>query len=150
MRVLLNNVEDTIKLGQKIAKIAKQDVIICLKGDLGAGKTTLARSLIQHLTNSNIVLSPTYPMLLTYEYKDTIIWHYDMYRLERPGDVWNLSLEDALNNGIIIIEWPEIIEHLLPKKKIEIVIKDLTNNTRSAEIIANPDVLKEINEFKLL
>ena len=150
MRVLLNNVEDTIKLGQKIAKIAKQDEIICLKGDLGVGKTTLARSLIQHLTNSNIVLSPTFPMLLTYEYKNNIIWHYDMYRLEQPEDVWNLSLEDALNNGIIIIEWPEIIEHLLPKKKIEIVIKDLTNNTRSAEIIANPDVLKEINEFKLL
>ena len=150
MKVLLNNVGETIKLGKKIAKIAKQDEIICLKGDLGTGKTTLARSLIQYLTNSNIVLSPTFPMLLTYEYKDSIIWHYDMYRLERPGDVWNLSLEDALNNGIIIIEWPEIIEHLLPKKKIEIVIKDLTNNTRSAEIIANPDVLKEINEFKLL
>jgi tRNA threonylcarbamoyl adenosine modification protein YjeE len=150
MRVLLNNVEDTIKLGQKIAKIAKLDEIICLKGDLGVGKTTLARSLIQHLTNSNIVLSPTFPMLLTYEYKDNIIWHYDMYRLEQPGDVWNLSLEDALNNGIIIIEWPEIIEHLLPKKKIEIVIKDLTNNVRSAEIIANQDFLKDINEFKLL
>jgi tRNA threonylcarbamoyladenosine biosynthesis protein TsaE len=150
MRVLLNNVEDTIKLGQKIAKIAKQDELICLKGDLGVGKTILARSLIQHLTNSNIVLSPTFPMLLTYEYKDNIIWHYDMYRLEQPGDVWNLSLEDALNNGIIIIEWPEIIEHLLPKKKIEIVIKDLTNNARSAEIIANQDFLKDINEFKLL
>jgi tRNA threonylcarbamoyl adenosine modification protein YjeE len=150
MRVLLNNVEDTIKLGQKIAKIAKLDEIICLKGDLGVGKTTLARSLIQHLTNSNIVLSPTFPMLLTYEYKDNIIWHYDMYRLEQPGDVWNLSLEDALNNGIIIIEWPEIIEHLLPKKKIEIVIKDITNNARSAEIIANQDFLKNINEFQLL
>jgi tRNA threonylcarbamoyladenosine biosynthesis protein TsaE len=150
MRVLLNNVEDTIKLGKKIAKIAKQDEIICLKGDLGVGKTTLARSLIQHLTNSNIVLSPTFPMLLTYEYKDNIIWHYDMYRLEQPKDVWNLSFEDALNNGIIIIEWPEIIEHLLPKKKIEIVIKDLTKNARSAEIIANQDFLKSINEFQLL
>ena len=150
MKVLLNNVGDTIKLGKKIAKITKQDDIICLKGDLGTGKTTLARSLIQYLTNSNIVLSPTFPMLLTYEYKDSIIWHYDMYRLERPGDVWNLSLEDALNNGIIIIEWPEIIEHLLPKKKIEIVIKDLTKNARSAEIIANQDFLKSINEFQLL
>ena len=127
-----------------------QNEIICLKGDLGTGKTTLARSFIQYLTNSNEVLSPTFPMLLTYDYKDNLIWHYDMYRLEQPGDVWNLSLEDALNNGIIIIEWPEIIEHLLPKKKIEIIIKDLTNNARSAEIIANQDFLKDINEFQLL
>ena len=73
-----------------------------------------------------------------------------MYRLEQPGDVWNISLEEALNNGIIIIEWPEIIEHLLPKKKIEIVITDLTNNARSAEIIAKQDFLKDINEFQLL
>ena len=150
MKVLLNNVGDTIKLGEKIAKIAKNNDIICLKGDLGTGKTTLARSFIQYLTNSNKVLSPTFPMLLTYEYEDNIIWHYDMYRLEKPRDVWNLSLEDALNNGIIIIEWPEIVEHLLPKKKIEIIIKDLTNDARSAEIIANKGFLRGINEFQLL
>jgi len=150
MKVLLNNVGETIKLGKKIAKIAKQGDIICLKGDLGTGKTTLARSFIQYLTNSNKVLSPTFPMLLSYEYNNNIIWHYDMYRLEQPGDVWNIGLEDALNNGIIIIEWPEIIEHLLPRKKIEIVITDLTNNARSAEIIAKQDFLKDINEFQLL
>jgi tRNA threonylcarbamoyladenosine biosynthesis protein TsaE len=150
MKVLLSNVEDTIKLGKKIAQLAKKNEIICLKGDLGTGKTTLARSFIKYLTNSNKVLSPTFPLLLTYEYEDNIIWHYDMYRLKQPGDVWNLSLEDALNNGIIIIEWPEIIEYLLPKKRIEIVIKDLSNNARSAEINANQDLLEGIKEFQFL
>ena len=150
MKVLLSNVKDTIKLGEKIAQLAKKNEIICLKGDLGTGKTTLARSFIKYLTNSNKVLSPTFPLLLTYEYEDNIIWHYDMYRLKQPGDVWNLSLEDALNNGIIIIEWPEIIEYLLPEKRIEIVIKDLSNNARSAEIKANQDLLEGIKEFQFL
>jgi tRNA threonylcarbamoyladenosine biosynthesis protein TsaE len=150
MKVLLSNIKDTIKLGEKIAQFVKQNEIICLKGDLGTGKTTLARSFIQYLTNSDKVLSPTFPMLLTYEYEDNIIWHYDMYRLKKPGDVWNLSLEDALNNGIIIIEWPEIIEYLLPEKRIEIVIKDLNNNARSAEIKADKYLLEGIKEFPLL
>jgi tRNA threonylcarbamoyladenosine biosynthesis protein TsaE len=150
MKVLLSNVADTIKLGEKIAQFAKKNEIICLKGDLGTGKTTLARSFIQYLTNSNKVLSPTFPMLLTYEYANNIIWHYDMYRLKKPEDVWNLNLEDALNNGIIIIEWPEIIEYLLPEKRIEIVMKDLNNNARSAEIKADKYLLKGIKEFHLL
>ena len=150
MKLLLNNIKDTIKLGQKLAKISKKDDIFCLKGDLGTGKTTLARSFIKFLTNSNKVLSPTFPMLLTYEYDNNIIWHYDMYRLKNPNDVWNLSLEDALNNGIIIIEWPEIIEHLIPHKRIDIIIKDLNNETRSAEVIANQKFLKNINGFHIL
>ena len=150
MKLLLNNIKDTIKLGQKLAKISKKDDIFCLKGNLGTGKTTLARSFIKFLTNSNKVLSPTFPMLLTYEYDNNIIWHYDMYRLKNPNDVWNLSLEDALNNGIIIIEWPEIIEHLIPHKRIDIIIKDLNNETRSAEVIANQEFLKNINGFYLL
>ena len=150
MKLLLNNIKDTIKLGQKLAKISKKDDIFCLKGALGTGKTTLARSFIKFLTNSNKVLSPTFPMLLTYEYDNNIIWHYDMYRLKNPSDVWNLSLEDALNNGIIIIEWPEIIEHLIPHKRIDIIIKDLNNEKRSAEVIANQEFLKNINGFHIL
>jgi len=150
MKLLLNNIKDTIKLGQKLAKISKKDDIFFLKGNLGTGKTTLARSFIKFLTNSNKVLSPTFPMLLTYEYDNNIIWHYDMYRLKNPNDVWNLSLEDALNNGIIIIEWPEIIEHLIPHKRIDIIIKDLNNETRSAEVIANQEFLKNINGFHIL
>ena len=150
MKLLLNNIKDTIRLGKELAKISKPNDIFCLKGDLGTGKTTLARSFIQFLTSSNKVLSPTFPMLLTYEYKKNIIWHYDMYRLKKPDDIWNLSLEDALNHGIIIIEWPEIIEHLIPNKRIEVVIKDINNDSRSAEVIANKKILKAIKGFQIL
>ena len=147
MKILLNNIEDTIKFGNKLAQISKSDDIYCLKGNLGSGKTTIARAFISFLTKNNKILSPTFPMLITYDYKSNIIWHYDMYRLTEPADVWNLNLEDALNKGIILIEWPEIIEHLIPNKKIEIIIKDLQNNKREVEINGPKEISKKFEEF---
>jgi tRNA threonylcarbamoyladenosine biosynthesis protein TsaE len=150
MKLLLNDIKDTNKFGKTLAQLSKPDDIFCLKGNLGSGKTSIARAFIKFLTNNNKILSPTFPMLITYEYKNNIIWHYDMYRLNNPDDVWNLSLEDAFNNGIILIEWPEIIEHLIPSKKITIIIKDLKDNKRSVEIISNRVLLSQFKGFKIL
>ena len=147
MKLILNNLKDTQKFGKKLAQISKPDDIFCLKGNLGSGKTTIARAFIKHFNKNNKIISPTYPMLITYEYKNNIIWHYDMYRLNNPSDVWNLSLEEALNNGIILIEWPEIIEYLLPKKKIDIIIKDIKEDKRSIEIKGRIELLKEFEGF---
>ena len=147
MKLLLNNIKDTNKFGKKLAQICKPDDIFCLKGNLGSGKTSIARAFINYLTKNDKILSPTFPMLITYEYKNNIIWHYDMYRLESPSDVWNLGLEDALNNGIILIEWPEIIEHLIPNKKIDIIINDLKENKRSIEIKGRKELLKKFEGF---
>ena len=147
MKLLLNNIKDTNKFGKKLAQVSKPDDIFCLRGNLGSGKTSIARAFINTFIKNTKVLSPTFPMLITYEYEHNIIWHYDMYRLENPSDVWNLSLEDALNKGIILIEWPEVIENLIPKKKIDIVIKDLNNNKRSVEIIGRTEILKQFEGF---
>ena len=148
MKLLLNNIKDTIKLGKKLAEFSKNGDIFCLKGALGTGKTTLARAFIKYLTNNDKVLSPTFPLLLTYEYENNIIWHYDMYRLENTEDIWNLSMEEALNDGIILIEWPEIIEKLLPRTKIDIIIKDINDNARSVEIFANKEFKEKIIGFQ--
>ena len=94
MKLLLNDIIETNKFGQKLAEISKPNDIFCLKGNLGSGKTSIARAFINFLTKNNKILSPTFPMLITYEYKNNIIWHYDMYRLKNPIDVWNLNLED--------------------------------------------------------
>lgn len=147
MELILNNLEDTYKFGQKLAQKTRKDDIFCLKGNLGSGKTSIARAFIKYFTKSDKILSPTFPMLITYEYADNVIWHYDMYRLENPEDVWNLSLEDALNNGIILIEWPEIIEHLIPNRKVEIIIKDITENRRLVKLIGRKELLKKFEGF---
>ena len=147
MEFILNNLKDTNKFGQKLAQITRQDDIFCLKGNLGSGKTSIARAFIKYFTKSDKILSPTFPMLITYEYANNVIWHYDMYRLENPADVWNLSLEEAFNKGIILIEWPEIIEHLIPDKKIEIIIKDVKENRRLIRLNGRKELLKTFESF---
>ncbi len=149
MKLILNNLKDAKRFGEKLAQIARQDDIFLLIGNLGSGKTTIARAFIKYLTKNDKILSPTFPMLITYEYDGNIIWHYDMYRLENAADVWNLNLEDALNSGIILIEWPEIIEHLIPGKKIEIILSELRESRRSVEIKGRKELLKEFESFNL-
>ena len=83
------------------------------------------------------MLSPTFPMLLTYESNKIYICHYDLYRLKNIEDVWNINLEDSLNNAIVIIEWPEIIENILPKDRVTITIKDKSFNSRTAILEGN-------------
>jgi len=144
MHFILKNEDDTKKLGYKIAKIAKIGDVFCLKGKLGVGKTALARSIIKYLTKTDNVLSPTYPLLINYKYKNTYIWHFDLYRLEKSEDIWNIGYEDALNDGIIIIEWPELIENILPKSKIIILITEEEKLTRKAKIIANKNFIKKL------
>jgi len=148
MHFILKNEKDTINLGKKIANIASNGDVFCLKGKLGIGKTSLARAIIKCLTHTNEVLSPTYPLLINYEYKKSNIWHFDLYRLERAEDIWNIGYEEALNDGIIIIEWPDIIENLLPKSKIVISLTEYKKSERKAEIIANKNFIEKINDKK--
>ena len=70
-----------------------------------------------------------------------------MYRLNKPEDVWNLDLEEALNNGMVFIEWPEIIENFLPKSKITITLSIIDNNIRNVKILAENKFITKIKNF---
>jgi tRNA threonylcarbamoyladenosine biosynthesis protein TsaE len=116
----ITSLEQTKSLAEKLAsQIIKGDVI-ALKGDLGAGKTTFCKYLISSLlrTETNVT-SPTFQLLQIYGN----IYHYDLYRLKHQEEIYELAIEDALNSkNIVIIEWPEIIMQILPKKLLEIQI----------------------------
>jgi len=113
----------TCRLGAKLgANIANGDVI-CLTGSLGAGKTTLARAIIAAATGANEAPSPTFSLVETYPAGALSIWHFDLYRLEKAEDVWELGLEEALEKGICLIEWPERIESFLPDNPLVLALK---------------------------
>lgn len=107
----------TARLGAAIAERLRAGDIVALSGPLGAGKTTLARSMIARLTGRHEAPSPTFTLVETYDTPQFALHHFDLYRLEKPEDVWELGFEDALD-GVCLIEWPERIERLLPPARL--------------------------------
>ena len=93
----------------------KEGDIICLSGELGSGKTTFARNLINSIYKKNNLIKPTsikspsFPILLTYEVNQFEIFHYDLYRISNINELVEINIFEELNNSITLIEWPEII-----------------------------------------
>jgi tRNA threonylcarbamoyladenosine biosynthesis protein TsaE len=107
----------TDQLGATLAARLRIGDVVGLKGELGAGKTTLARAILRAAAEDAqlIVPSPTFTLVEIYETPRGSFWHFDLYRLETPEQVFELGWEEALAEGISIIEWPERLGPLLPK-----------------------------------
>jgi len=107
--MILADEEATAALGRALAQVLRQGDVIALYGDLGAGKTTLARGLLQGLGFAGDVGSPTFPIVQAYEPPDVRLplWHVDLYRIEDPGELEELALDEARGHAALAMEWPE-------------------------------------------
>jgi len=110
----------TAALAARIAAVAAPSDIIALKGDLGSGKTAFARAFIRARGNQDEVPSPTFTLVQIYDAGQTVIWHFDLYRIRAPEEAWELGIEDAFIAGISLIEWPERLGPLLPDRRLEL------------------------------
>jgi tRNA threonylcarbamoyladenosine biosynthesis protein TsaE len=99
----------TEALGRRLAAELAPGDVVALDGDLGAGKTTLARGILQGLGYEGDVASPTFPIVLTYAPPETRVpvWHVDLYRIEAPEELEELGIEEAQPEVVLLIEWPE-------------------------------------------
>ncbi|MCO5072395.1 MAG: tRNA (adenosine(37)-N6)-threonylcarbamoyltransferase complex ATPase subunit type 1 TsaE [Rhizobiaceae bacterium] len=118
----LANEADTARLGEDLAQILKPGDVLALHGDLGAGKTTLARSLIRALANDAEleVPSPTFTLVQIYEAARLPIHHFDLYRISGADELLELGLDEALERGAALIEWPDRAGDLLPADTLHI------------------------------
>ena len=119
------NPDETIKLGEKIARRLKPGDLIALSGELGAGKTTLVKGIAKGLgvKNYRYVNSPSF--VLVKEYKGKIpLFHFDIYRLNNLKDIEDIGYEDYLaRDGVIVIEWSGKMARILPKKHLNVALK---------------------------
>ncbi|AFC69197.1 tRNA threonylcarbamoyladenosine biosynthesis protein TsaE [Rickettsia amblyommatis] len=134
----LNSKEETKKLAKLLAQSLKPNDVVLLNGDLGAGKTFFCREIIKYFCGENTsIISPTFNLLQTYQASNFTIYHYDLYRLKSPEEIYELGFEEALNGNLILIEWSEIIKHLLTPPLTEVNLEVLDNNKRLCSIITN-------------
>ena len=123
----------TAALGAAIAPHLRRGDVVYLTGDLGMGKSTLARGLIRALTRPDQeVPSPTFTLVQSYDTAAFELLHLDLYRLDDPEETLELGLDDALNDGVLLIEWPDRLGHLGFDARLDIVLEQ-ADNTNSPE-----------------
>lgn len=133
----LSGLEATQALGARIAASLKVGDAVALQGDLGAGKTTLARAILRALGVTEEVPSPTFTLVQYYETPKLNVRHYDLYRIERPAEVEELGLEEALDDGAALIEWPERALAWLPADRLHVSLS-LKDGARRAQVSGPP------------
>ncbi|THD58455.1 tRNA (adenosine(37)-N6)-threonylcarbamoyltransferase complex ATPase subunit type 1 TsaE [Phenylobacterium sp.] len=121
--MILDDEAATARLGAAIALALRAGEAVCLSGPLGAGKSTLARALVRALTTPDEdVPSPTFTLVQFYEGAGLKVAHFDLYRLTSPGEAYELGLDEALDDGAAVIEWPERLAGQLPADRLDVEI----------------------------
>lgn len=145
MRIELNSLDDTKEFGESLGRALKKGDILCLNGDLGAGKTTLTKSIGIGLGVEEYITSPTFSLIN--EYRGNLpVYHFDVYRLENVDELDDLGFDEYFfGEGVCIIEWADKIEKMLPKEIIVVDIeKGETGDKRIVSISGKGNRYKEV------
>ena len=142
------NEKDTMTLAQNFESEKFPNMVICLDGELGSGKTVFVKGFAKALGIEDNITSPTFNLIKEYDSGELPLYHMDVYRLEDNDD--SVGFSDYYNKGgITIIEWSEIIKDKLPEERVEITFKFIDENTRILNIKAYGTVYEELVESVL-
>ena len=146
----ISSIRELEKISNKIRKILSPGDVVFLHGEIGVGKTTFARLLINNYESEkklkkSEVLSPTFNIVFEYDIKEFTIKHFDLYRLKNERDIQNIGLYENSEHSIILIEWPELIKKK-PSNRIDIFFEYMEDMNERSLIIKTNGRLK-IHEF---
>lgn len=139
----------TVRLGRELAYMLRPGDVLALRGELGAGKTALTRSLVRCALGSEDeeVPSPTFTLVQVYEAPSVQYWHFDLYRLQYPDEALELGIEEAFFEGISLIEWPERLGTWLPDDALTVHLSICPSGKRRADFSGNATWTRRLSEW---
>jgi tRNA threonylcarbamoyladenosine biosynthesis protein TsaE len=132
--------DETIALGRKLAEILKPPKLVLLRGDLGAGKTTLVKGIAEafNAASEEDVTSPTFTLIHEYHGREVNVYHIDLYRIDTQRELETLGLDDLMgDNSILLIEWGEKFARFERERDVEIALERAGENERRVRVTSN-------------
>ncbi|CEN92103.1 P-loop ATPases [[Clostridium] sordellii] len=149
VKIYLENEEQTKDIGYKLGQLVTPKSVICLIGDLGAGKTTMTQSLAKALEVDDYITSPTFTIVNEYEGRIPL-YHFDVYRIGSSDEMYDIGFDEYIDgDGVCIIEWANLIEDILPKEYLYI---EMNYKETGREMILTPkgekyeEIVKELTK----
>lgn len=133
MKIVINNLEDISRAAQEFLPLLKEHPVVAFYGGLGAGKTTFIKALCDQLQVTDSVTSPSFAIVNEYHSALTgrPVYHFDFYRIKKLEEVYDMGYEDYFYSGApCFIEWPELIEELLPEDTVRVTIEEQPDHSR--------------------
>ena len=127
----------THALAQRLEPCLRARDVLLLRGDLGAGKTAFARALVQAFGVADEVPSPTFTLVQSYETPELTVHHFDLYRLKTPDEIEEIGFDDALTDGLTLVEWPEKAEKFMPRDALSLFFEMTATGARRAMFDGN-------------
>ena len=147
-KITTRSVEDTMEIAQNIESEKFPNMIICLDGELGSGKTVFTKGIANALGINEVITSPTFTIIKEYLYGEMPLYHMDVYRLD--GNVDGVGIEEYFTKGgIVVIEWADTIKDILPKERLDIKIKVVDEDVRTLIIEPHGKAYEEVCEAVL-
>ena len=142
-KIISNSDMDTIELAQNIESEKFPNMVICMEGDLGSGKTLFTKAFAKSMGISENITSPTFNIIKEYTTGELPLYHMDVYRLNEDDDT--IGIKDYFNKGgVTIIEWADVIKNKLPEKRLDIKFKVIDEDTRVLVFMPHGEEYEEI------
>lgn len=135
MEIRINNLDSIREAAREFISVIGDHKVFAFYGSMGAGKTTFVKAICEELGVEDVITSPTFAIINEYSGRDGVIYHFDFYRIKKLEEVYDMGYEDYFYSGALcFIEWPELIEDVLPEDAVKVRITENADGSRSVTL----------------